>query len=155
MTEGEPAVLKAMYADWKLIKTRSQVQLVFEIPQELADEAFTVLGGMPSQAKSVWVAIARLTSPPAEQPPTRERRLFNQLPFPQQAGIRCNEPEFWAYLREIKKMTADNEDSATACVYEICKIQSRSDLAYAVDARKLWIDLEAGFQARKLEDRIR
>jgi len=54
------AVFKAVYAEWKVIKTRSAVQLVFEIPIEKADEAYQVLGGMPIAANEQWCAIARL-----------------------------------------------------------------------------------------------
>ena len=37
------AAFRASYSDWKLIKTRSVVQIVFEVPLEAADEAYQVL----------------------------------------------------------------------------------------------------------------
>jgi hypothetical protein len=57
----DKAVLRAVYADWRVIKTRNSIQLVFEIPTEHADEAYQVLG-MPDAAGSKWCAIARLES---------------------------------------------------------------------------------------------
>lgn len=50
----------ATFSDWKVIKTRGAVQLVFERPIEKADEAYQVLGGMPIAAQERWCAIARL-----------------------------------------------------------------------------------------------
>lgn len=58
-----PAAFGAEYVDWKLIKTRGAVQIVFEIPREAADHAYQVLGGMPDNEKSVWFAIAKMKKP--------------------------------------------------------------------------------------------
>lgn len=55
-----PAVFSGVYSDWKLVRTRNTVQVVFEIPLEAAGHAFNVLGGMPNQAKSKFFAIAEL-----------------------------------------------------------------------------------------------
>jgi len=56
----DPAAFGAVYSDWKLIKTRKCVQVVFEIPVEAADHAYKVLGGMPHYEKSDWFGIARM-----------------------------------------------------------------------------------------------
>jgi hypothetical protein len=56
----EPAVFSAVYSDWKLVRTRSTVQIVFEIPVEAAGHAYNVLGGMPDQSKSKYFGIAAL-----------------------------------------------------------------------------------------------
>jgi hypothetical protein len=63
--EKEPAAFGAEYVDFKLIKTRSTVQVVFEIPLGAADHAWKVLGGMPSQGESTWFGIARMKKPDA------------------------------------------------------------------------------------------
>ena len=58
---SEPAaVFSAYYADWKVIKTRDSVQVVFEIPRTAAGHALNVLGGMPNFGKPTLFAIARL-----------------------------------------------------------------------------------------------
>lgn len=54
------AAFSATYSDLKLIKTRSVVQFVFEVPLEAAGHAMNVLGGMPSPMAETWFAIARL-----------------------------------------------------------------------------------------------
>lgn len=55
-----PAAFGAEYVDWKLIKTRGAIQIVFEIPLEAADVAYKVLNGMPAQDRSAWFAIAKM-----------------------------------------------------------------------------------------------
>jgi hypothetical protein len=57
---NRPAAFQAVYADFKLIKTRGVTQFIFEVPIEHSDAAYQVLGGMPVQGESVWVAIARI-----------------------------------------------------------------------------------------------
>jgi len=117
------AAFKACYAEWKVIKTRATVQLVFELPIERADEAYQALGGMPIAAHEVWCGIARL-DPSKEQPlpphpavaaprpvlapsqPTtpagenKIRRPFPDMPPSQQAGMLCNEISFQKFLKE-------------------------------------------------------
>jgi hypothetical protein len=57
---SEPAVFSGAYSDWKYVRTRSVVQVVFEVPVEAAGHALNVLGGMPDEGRSVYFAIARL-----------------------------------------------------------------------------------------------
>lgn len=58
-----PAAFGAEYVDWKVIKTRRSVQIVFEIPLEAAGHAIECLGGMPDNDKSIWFAIAKMDKP--------------------------------------------------------------------------------------------
>jgi len=55
----QPAAIKATYCNFKNIQGRKQIQLIFEIPSEQADEAFAALG-WPNGAEPTWVAIAKL-----------------------------------------------------------------------------------------------
>jgi hypothetical protein len=150
------AAFKASYAEWKVIKTRACVQLVFELPIEKADEAYQALGGMPIAAREVWCAIARLeekglvqygqikaavsetTQPPS---PTvsrigageAERRKFSDMSPAQQAGILCNERPFQLFLSEkfghlSEDAAYENESEAADCVRELCNVKSRADL---------------------------
>lgn len=54
------AAFRGSYADWRLIKTRGCVQVVFEIPLAESDAAYQALGGMPNSASERWFGIARL-----------------------------------------------------------------------------------------------
>jgi hypothetical protein len=64
------AAFQATYSDWRIIKGRKVVQIVFEVPLEGEGLAYQVLGGMPDPSKSVWCGIARLKSGPTEEPAT-------------------------------------------------------------------------------------
>jgi hypothetical protein len=116
------AVFKACYAEWKVIKTRATVQLVFELPIERADEAYQALGGMPIAAHEVWCGIARLDPskehplPPhpaaaaprpassAPQPlpagENKQKRPFGEMSPAQQAGMLCHDLAFQKFLAE-------------------------------------------------------
>src|SRR3990167_4487377 len=117
----QPAAFRATYADWKLIKTRGVVQVIFEVPLADHDAAYDVLGGMPNPANEVWFGIAPLQTgkeampnhpqhnqpvdarPQPSQPQAgakRGVRPWQDLSPASQAAIRINEPTFAAYLRE-------------------------------------------------------
>jgi hypothetical protein len=63
MSEQEAAMFTATYADWRIIKTRSTVAIVFEVPIEASGHAYNVLGGMPRFGSDKWFAIARMQQP--------------------------------------------------------------------------------------------
>jgi hypothetical protein len=68
MSETAP-IFTATYADWKVIKTRQMVQVVFEIPIGAERHAYNILGGMPNHGKEAWFAIARLKEKPKDETP--------------------------------------------------------------------------------------
>lgn len=59
-----PAAFGACYSDFKLVRTRGVIQLIFEVPIEKADHALQALGGMPAQGASTWFAIAKMEKKP-------------------------------------------------------------------------------------------
>ncbi len=59
-----PAAFEATYSNWRVVRGRGVIQLVFEIPIENEKLAYDVLGGMPT-TNEVWCAVARLHTPPA------------------------------------------------------------------------------------------
>jgi len=127
-----PAAFRACYSDWKLIRTRKCVQLIFEVPVEEADAAYQVLGGMPNPAESFWCAVARLKP---DAPEKKTKREWHELTPAQQAGITCNEPAFEAFLREQYptlwiSCAQPNHSSETSAsiVRHICRVQSRSQI---------------------------
>jgi hypothetical protein len=162
-----PAAFRAVYADWKLIKTRGQVQIVLELPIEQADAAYEVLGGMPQPSKERWFAIAALSSPqdskPAserpqavvlDKPQSGGKRSWNDLPPAQQAGIRCEEPMFIAFLKEERatdwretSTSADERNRAAESVRLACGVPSRSELNTNQKARVIWHQLNDQYEA--------
>ncbi len=67
-----------------------------------------------------------------------------------QAGIRCNEPTFWAFLREVHHYP-DVKDSelASIAVRHLCTVSTRAELGTNHKARVLWHQLDAQFSAWK------
>lgn len=177
------AAFKATYAEWRVIKTRATVQIVFEMPVEKADEAYQALGGMPIAAREVWCAIARLekevmrsgasdgpavavgkgTEGLTQPPPSTvlriktgeaERRDWNSLAYSQRAGIRCEEPIFRAFLREMcGKPDVRSADSAATAIREICEVESRGDIRKGTEAEKKWLEIESWFAAWQTKER--
>lgn len=164
------AALSACYSDWKLVKTRSVIQLVFEIPLEAHNGAFEVLGGMPQPGKEVWCGIARLDlkevmppeqhkpvdkSPASEAPPapTRARKpVAADKRLAQQAGKCCTDPIFHAYLFEHDMMPERTEECATTAVRMICGVQSRAEIVPGSAAAEAWDALYSKFTAWRLAE---
>jgi hypothetical protein len=146
---------RATYSDFKLVRTRKVVQIVLEVPLEQSNEVLDVLGGMPDPSQESWVGVARLysdapttqpDSPP--RPPAAKRDWRDMMPA-QQAGIRCDEPAFGAFLREQRKDDWIEAPDAAECVRLICGVQSRAELSTNPKARLIWKQLDEQYQAWK------
>jgi hypothetical protein len=137
----QPSAFQATFSDFKNVKTRKTLQLIFEVPTEMADAAIKALGGFPDASKEVWVAIARLDlSKPDEKPADpKHRRRFSELPYSQQAAMRCNEPDFWRFLN------VENTSEATDLVRHKCDVVSRKDIIKGSHAGNTWEHLEGDY----------
>lgn len=148
------AAFSATYSDWKLIRTRKCVQVVFEIPLEAADAAYQVLGGMPDAGAETWFGIAKLKPGATEQSPvTRERRDWADIPMPQQAALRCNDPIYRAFLRESRMGEACDPETAAVAIRNYCGVGSRSEIRPGTEAEELWTELERRFDAWRIHDK--
>jgi len=159
----QPAAFRGTYSDWRLVKTRAVVQIIFEVPLADADAAYELLGGMPVHGKERWFGIAALKSPAEEAPakpdqdrppkhsrPDRAKLDWRDVQPAAQAGIRCDDPVFKAFLAEIYRafwVQADKE--ADECVRLICGVSSRSELGTNQKARVIWHQLDSAYQAWK------
>lgn len=166
----QAAAFRASYADWKLIKTRSVIQIVLEVPIEQADRAYQVLGGMPAPGAEQWCAVARLNEGVKVAPElpveaagscgeTPDRPHFPRMPvsanrrLAQQAGMLCADPVFRAFLNEegpIGIGPITDEESAALAVRELCGVKSRAELTPGSDAARRWSDLHGRFLAWKM-----
>jgi hypothetical protein len=151
---------RATYSDFKLIKTRQSVQIVFEIPLQDVDAALEVLGGMPNPANETWFGIAPLVPPAAKEsaPATPQpnspraagaKRDWRDIVPSQQAGIRCAEPVFAAFLREKYPDEWHEAPDAADCVRLICAVDSRSKLNDG-PSRVIWKQLDDQFAGWKV-----
>jgi len=82
------------------------------------------------------------------------RDKWRAKPLAQQAGIRCSDPVFWAFLEEERNCVANNLDEAAVAVRDLCGVTSRADLDKPgfSEARIKWHDLDYAFQAWKAKE---
>jgi|SRR5580693_6311225 hypothetical protein len=156
------AIFAATYADWRLVKTRSVVQLIFEIPIEKSNEALQALGGMPNFGEDQWFAIARLVSQPATEGHDNIMRPAPSEPSARahmvtRAAMCCIEPRFWKFLDETfsgkpPNMDVTDEASAATVVRYHCRVKSRSEILPATPAGDRWDRLYSRYVAWRDED---
>ncbi len=163
-----PAAFQASYSDWKLIRTRKVVQIVLEVPVERADEAYSVLGGMPLSGEETWVGVARLkqeakevmpdtksrphprtdTAPVlADPPPVTLARAYHPVSpdkrLCQRAAILCNDKQFQAWLKETNAAwnimnLGTAEQKAAELIRVYCEVKSRRDIVPGTQAAQLF-----------------
>ena len=169
------AAFKAVFTDWRLIKGRKCVSICFEVPLELADEAYRCLGGMPDPGSSVWCAIARLmpnmvgdgdtsggsallASPPTHNetgagPPggaAGARLAPREEPaashrFTVRAVMLCKDPLFHKFLEEHSGMKAVIEEEAAVFIRTTCGVKSRSEIKVGTAAATKLDFIESAF----------
>ena len=153
---SKPAAFRATFCDLKVIKTRGQVQLVFEVPLADFDAAYDVLGGLPNSAKERWFGIAPIMrEAPAENVKSAEKKPWRELLPQTQAAIRCEEVMFSIYLQEEHPDNwHESAHDPAECVRLICGVESRSDLETNHKARVAWHQLDDGYLAWKTLERV-
>jgi hypothetical protein len=144
---------RATFADMKLVKTRQVAQLIFEVPIEDFDAAYEVLGGMPVPSKERWFGIAAIL-PEKEAVAKREKMDWRELPPATQAGIRCEDPVFIAFLKDQYAAYWINYESAASTVRDICEVKSRSEFSTDHRKRVLWHQLDSQFSAWLAKERV-
>jgi len=147
----KPAAIAGTYSDFKIIRSRKVAQLVVEVPIEQAQALITALG-LPNPAEETWVAVARLgpggyqSQPQAISEAPKAHRTFEQLPYPQQAALRCQDMNFREFLRlEIKADWVRDAEDAAEFVRGWCKISTRKDIRPGTEAEKLWLRLNTHY----------
>lgn len=146
-----PAAISGDFATYRHVQGRKVLQLVIEVPAESAAAVFAALG-TPGAGEGIPVALARLAKPSAQEPPA-ERKRFTELPYAQQAAIRCGEIEFQRFLQEGYRSAygngpfASNADAAAGAVRTICAVESRKEIVRDSLAGSRWIEIESEYWA--------
>lgn len=136
---ADAAIIKAEYVEWKMVKTRKSLQLIFEVPlehQEIVQRAL----GTPMPDASPWVAIARMMTEPeliagidamtperaaVVEPPDEDKP---PKPLSQISAILCNIVAFRRFLHEKHGFDqVPTVDEAADWVREHCGVQSRRE----------------------------
>ena len=83
----------------------------------------------------------------------KRKRDWSELSFSQQAGIRCNDPIFLAFLTELTGAAINTEEQAAQFVRQYCLVESRANLKDSEPAA-MWEKLEREFEAWKIADKV-
>jgi hypothetical protein len=145
---ADEAIIAATFSDYKVVKGRQVLQLVFEVPLEAQEAIFRALGYVNPKAET-WVGIARLRDGVATPEAVRQLRLPPKNS--QMAGILCNEGGFRKYLAERSGKAVPDADAAAAVVRFACSVKSRADLDTDEHGAKLWRDLKAEYEVWKMD----
>ena len=133
------------------------VRVTIDFPIERLADVVTVLG-QPGQS----VAVARIidgigdlghlyidggenTESEKREHRADERRLFDDLPPPQQAGIMCNEPRFRHWI--IPDSLSPTAEEAAWYVRERCKVESRAEIQPHTEALTIWLSILAAYRS--------
>jgi hypothetical protein len=84
-----------------------------------------------------------------------ERDKWRDLGPAKQAGIRCKDPMFWAFLEEeLHFGSVRSEPFAAQIVREHCQVTSRSELSQPGNhyPRERWHQMDSAFQAWKARE---
>ncbi len=157
----KPAAFTATYSDFKLIRTRKCVQIVFEVPLEAANAALAVLGGMPNSGEEIWCAVARLepnhaTARPATEAEPPKRKLeqprtpvrFDEMTMTAQAGMLAQDAGFQRY------MGLHNAEETAEYIRSRCGVTSRRDIQPTNAAGKKWLDIVKQYRLWQLAPRV-
>jgi hypothetical protein len=128
--------------------TRYQAVLV-----EIGDDELPITQAAKEPIKSAARDPATPPVVPDKPRPEAKRMEWRELQPAAQAGIRCNEPLFTAFLRErYEAYWSESGNDVAECIRTICGVTSRAELGTNHKARVLWKQLDDHFQAWKLID---
>lgn len=175
MSEERPeSVIQATFSDWRTVKSRKILQLVFEIPLEQQAEALTMLGA-PMPDRETWCAIALLrdpgtvresrrpeeASPATPEPPAGANNqravmakehyasLDNMERAVADAGMLASDPAFQEWIgrhRGWRGPPPIDAAVAAALIRNECNIISRSELATSKSAYDAFQRLRTTFE---------
>lgn len=83
----------------------------------------------------------------------KPKRPFAGMPYATQSALRCRDPIFRAFLREMCAATANNPEQAADFVRQHCGVNSRSDIKPDTEAETHWLELEQWFSAWQTKER--
>lgn len=144
----DSAVIQASYHEFKMVKTRSALQLILEVPIERAEHVFQVLGfPQPGQEQPVAIALLKqnTASKPKDDAPGHISPDDKQ--WVQRAVLLCQNKGFWRWLVEERNATPPpgreiDEELVANWLRRICSINSRAELATDLVARDIFQRIE-------------
>lgn len=113
---SDAAVFKGTIGALRTIGGRKVIAVTVEVPIE---EQSTVA---KIAEHGAWVAVARINPEEAPKPSQKEKRRWETLSVGEQAGIRCNEPDFQRYCG------ADSAEDAAGTLRAYFNVSTRRDI---------------------------
>lgn len=138
------AAIKAVYTDYKRVKSRKVHQIVFEVPSEDWPNVYRVLGE-PSIETSDWFGIAAMNV--TEPAPTPQEQGTN---LAANAAIMLGDQLFQSFLAHEYDCLVDSKESANICIKMLLDIESKSTLNTDPQKAAQWRELRSQFEAWKL-----
>jgi len=150
------ALAQRQNGDWKVSFTVQGIDMDTRLTQAQMGTRYAVvlveIGDDELPVQKEAPAKPRQSNPPSPHP-DGAKRDWRDIPPAQQAGIRCEEPVFAAFLKETRKDDWHETQDAADCVRLICGVGSRSELGTNQRARIIWHQLDSAFQAWKVMER--
>jgi hypothetical protein len=148
------ALSQRQSGDWKVSFTVQSIDMDPRLTQAPMGTRYAVvlveIGDDELPVQKEVRAELRQVSP---KPDGAKRMDWREVQPAAQAGIRCGDPVFWAFLQESGYITQD-ADEAAAAVRAICVVKSRSEFSSDHRKRVLWHQLDSQFQAWQLRERV-
>ena len=135
------AVVRGTYADFKLVKTRSVVQMIIEVPIEEAQKV-TNSFGIPTPSEEKWVAVALLDNRRIEVN-TRASKAI------QQAGILGNDITFGTFLQtKVPEVIPNKVETIVQGIRALTGVRSRSEFTTNNTALQIWEKLYDEYKSK-------
>jgi hypothetical protein len=143
--EMEAEVLKMLGTPNVNRPTRCAVALLTDlVPREgkAAGDSISVVNGVHvcGDALSGAPADSARPSPAAPKPP-RAPRKWEDMPMPEQVGVRCQDAMFWRYLH------VNSANDATIHIRDRCLVISRKEILPGTAAGDTWLAIDRDYQA--------
>jgi len=156
------AAIRAAFADWRPVKSRSVLQLVLEVPIEQTKAVLDTLGA-PIPGTEKWVGVALLNPPGATDegaakgsaaadhpyPPERSASApggpKRQRTLPELVGMRCADRRFQNWLFAKGSIEQPEKEETAAYVRLWCGVNSRREIAFGSPAEYVWRSLENAY----------
>lgn len=142
------AVIQGDFVDTRRVKSRSVLQVVFEVPIEMEPTVMATLG-WPSPGNSLPCAIARL----AVQPKLREEKpplTWDTMSPSQRAAVKLNDKSFCAWLVDTYWTGKEDIGDYDGLLKRVLGIQSKRELDTDHDKSDAFEAMLATFDNRTL-----
>jgi hypothetical protein len=147
------ALQQRQSGDWKISFTVQGVDMDERITRAAMGTRFVAVLVEVNDDESPVRAKEQPAKPRPESPTAgakREKMDWRDVQPAAQAGIRCADPTFRAFLRETRNFSAEDKLQAEIAVRDICHVNSRVEFGTDTAKRILWHQLDTEYQAWKL-----